>query len=871
MKKIQCAFASLLLLFAASSTNPVHAALPGTKVIKLTSRSQSPLAKRQFGASVAMSSAFAVVGEPAYDLGNPTPGAVHIFNAATGAFVRTIRPADGVDGDGFGSSVAIQGKYLLVGANRRMSSGLGAAYLFDVGTGKQLRKISGFDPFDYFGQSVAIHGDLLFVTAPEAFNRRGKVLVQGLYDPTITGVLKDDSAPSFSFLGSALYAYGDQIVVSSIYELYFFNRFTYQTSVSPSGISSSTAFAPSLVGSGFNILASCPLNDIAYSDGGSIHGISFSNKVMNVRPVDPTPGANRLLGRLMAMEGSTLVASAEGGAAGTSLIVHDVSSSSTLAVITPQDLATNVQHSALALSGNRLLVGSMDDDMLGTDAGVAYLIQPLPQAPGFVTLATKGDPAPGFAGITLNTMGDAVLGNQSFAITRSTLAGPGSNRNKDVGMYSEVGHKGFLDSAVKSRQNFFGTTFFGNAGSPISNDMTYTIFPCSLTGPAIDATNNMIVLADNGSSISTVIRTGTPLFGFPSITTRTVIQAAQSNSASRVAVRLDAKLAPGSTTLNNDSLIALQTHAGVNMQVVREDTDLGMDFRIAQIAPRVSFHSDAYLFSAAVTSTSDPTFNQRGLFRKAPAGGLDYLYVTDSPIPGGSGFKYSQFLGEGGSSANMCLRVTVKGTGISAANNEVILFDRGTGLTTTFQKGSSIIGRIVRVWPMGNRLLAHVTLKGPGITSANNAALYLYQEDGSFSKILQRGDSISGTDGGRINSIQRVEVANLSGHFAVLATLSAVPSASNLVLLRGDVNSGSAALIDESSLRRPALILRKGQSIANGFAGTTKLTSLTFPNNGTVDATGVGHKGLGSVVGSDGSVLLRATFSDRSTRLIRVP
>lgn len=40
----------------------------------------------------------------------------------------------------------------------------------------------------------------------------------------------------------------------------------------------------------------------------------------------------------------------------------------------------------------------------------------------------------------------------------------------------------------------------------------------------------------------------------------------------------------------------------------------------------------------------------------------------------------------------MCLRVTVKGTGISAANNEVILFDRGTGLTTTFQKGALLSG-----------------------------------------------------------------------------------------------------------------------------------------------------------------------------------
>ena len=127
MKRTQRAIAPLLLCFVAFLTSPVQAALPGTQVIKLTSRTSSSLAKRQFGAAVAMSGAYAVVGEPAYDPVNPTPGAVHVFSASTGAFVRTIKPADGVDGDGFGCSVAIQGRYLLVGANRRMSSGLGAA------------------------------------------------------------------------------------------------------------------------------------------------------------------------------------------------------------------------------------------------------------------------------------------------------------------------------------------------------------------------------------------------------------------------------------------------------------------------------------------------------------------------------------------------------------------------------------------------------------------------------------------------------------------------------------------------------------------------------------------------------------------------
>jgi hypothetical protein len=37
-----------------------------------------------------------------------------------------------------------------------------------------------------------------------------------------------------------------------------------------------------------------------------------------------------------------------------------------------------------------------------------------------------------------------------------------------------------------------------------------------------------------------------------------------------------------------------------------------------------------------------------------------------------------------------------------------------------------------------------------------------------------------------------------------------------------------------------------------------------------MDVTGVGRKGLASVISSTGSILLRATFSDRSSRIIRL-
>jgi hypothetical protein len=864
---------TLLLCLAALIAAPAHAALPGMKVIKLTTRTTGTLTTREFGAAVAISDTYAVVGEPAYDPASPKSGAVHVFNATTGAFIRTLKPTDSTNNDGFGFSLAIQGKYLLVGANRRMTLGLGAAYLFDLSTGKQLRKIDPFEQMDFFGHAVAISGDLLFVSAPEAFNRRGKVLIQGLFDPTITGVIKDDAAPSTAYLGTGLYAYGNQVVVSApgIGQIYTFNRTTQKSSHSPFGVSSNTPIANVIVGSGHTILFSCPLNDANHSDGGTIHGLTFANTTSTVRPVDPAPAANRKLGRLMAMDNATLVASVESGAAGTSLLVHDLSASSTLLVINPQDLATNVPHSALALSGNRLLIGASGDDMLATDAGVAYLIQPLPLAGGFVTIAARNDPAPGFPGILHNSLGDAAMSFQGLAVTRSTLTGTGSNGGKDIGMYSEVGHPGYLDSVVKSRQLYSGTTLFGSPGSPISNDSAYSIFPSALTGPGITSANNAALFADSTSGVTTVVRKGIPLFGFSTFTVANLRQAAQSATANRVAVRLDAKIGTTGALPENDSAIAMFSHVGVTTDLVREGDNFEMGLKFGQIAPRVALHSDACYFNAPLIDPVNPTDKMSGVFKKLPSGALTMELMNGGTPPGAPDFRYVSFLGEGGSSANMCVRASIKGSTITSANNEMILFNNGSGLSTPFQKGGSIINRIIRVWPLGNRLLAHVTLKGSGFNASNNEALYLYQENGSFSRILQKGYLLPGTNGARVGTFQRVEASARTGHYALLVSLTGSPASTNQMLLRGNVDSGSPSDVDTFSLRAPVPALRKGQLIANGYAGTTRLTSLAFPNNATVDTTSIGRKGLASVVSATGTVLLRATLSDGTTRLIRVP
>ena len=117
----------------------------------------------QLGTSVAIDGAGVVVGAPLADVFGADSGAAYVFDSATGAVVHTLTPADAAAGDQFGQSVAIDGNLVVVGT-------LGAAYLFDASSGQQLFKLlptggSTTLGLSGFGESVAIDSGLVVVGA----------------------------------------------------------------------------------------------------------------------------------------------------------------------------------------------------------------------------------------------------------------------------------------------------------------------------------------------------------------------------------------------------------------------------------------------------------------------------------------------------------------------------------------------------------------------------------------------------------------------------------------------------------------------------------------------------------------------------------
>ena len=142
-------------------------------------------ANDEFGSSVAVSGGTALVGAPGN--GNvAAPGAAYVFVQSGSSWSQQaeLAPNDGVANDYFGISVALAGGTALVGANQEAvngNSGQGAADVF-VQSGSVWTEVEQLLASDgaanaAFGTSVAISGSTMLVGAPGAGNAQGAAYV----------------------------------------------------------------------------------------------------------------------------------------------------------------------------------------------------------------------------------------------------------------------------------------------------------------------------------------------------------------------------------------------------------------------------------------------------------------------------------------------------------------------------------------------------------------------------------------------------------------------------------------------------------------------------------------------------------------------
>jgi Ca2+-binding RTX toxin-like protein/Leucine-rich repeat (LRR) protein len=318
----------------------------GTDVLK---KLQNPTlaAGDQFGQSIASLGQNILVGDPLDDTAAANAGAVYLIDGITGALLRTFLPPLPAAGTQFGFSIAVLGNNVLIGAPLAKvgnTNSAGAAYLFDSQSGALLQTFVSPTPSsgDEFGWSVAALGNNALIGAPlDEVAAGSNTGVAYLFDPAT---------------GQAIHTY-----------------------LSPTPTTGDN-FGLSVAAAGNNILVAAPFATAAsIKNAGAVYLLDASTG-SNLRTlISPHPAANEGFGNAVAASASNLFIGApfHNNNAG-AVYVYDFTGANLVRTIDNPNLAaprTDDQFaSSLAVSGNKLLVGSPFDFPGGVDhAGNAFL------------------------------------------------------------------------------------------------------------------------------------------------------------------------------------------------------------------------------------------------------------------------------------------------------------------------------------------------------------------------------------------------------------------------------------------------------------------------------------------------------------------
>lgn len=209
MRRLSAAFLALFLTFAFQSAEAQ------------TTVDGSAQKMMGFARSVSVADGSVFIGEPA----NPhQSGLVFVYDRSDAEWAQKsiLKASDGKIGDGFGSALHANGSRVLVGAPDHHED-RGAAYVFDRGSDGAWSESARFAISDTskegeFGSSVALHGDIAFIGAPDEQDGFGAVYV---YSRASSGswsqqarIANPDTAKGLGF-GSALAADGERLLVGA--------------------------------------------------------------------------------------------------------------------------------------------------------------------------------------------------------------------------------------------------------------------------------------------------------------------------------------------------------------------------------------------------------------------------------------------------------------------------------------------------------------------------------------------------------------------------------------------------------------------------------------------------------------------------------
>ena len=185
-------------------------------------QASDPEAYDSFAKAVAIDGNYTVVGAPYEDTSASDAGSVYVYKKALNGDmiqIAKLQADDAEKSDRFGSAVAVDGAYIVVGASDEdtTATGAGSVYIFKVAaddTVSQVAKVQAADASygSHFGVSVSISGQYIAVGADDS-----SYILKIAADDTVTQLDKvtgSDTTSSDNF-GSSVAISGDYIVVGA--------------------------------------------------------------------------------------------------------------------------------------------------------------------------------------------------------------------------------------------------------------------------------------------------------------------------------------------------------------------------------------------------------------------------------------------------------------------------------------------------------------------------------------------------------------------------------------------------------------------------------------------------------------------------------
>ncbi len=276
----------------------------------------------KLGGSVAVGDGIAVLGAPGHPDFTDT-GAAYIVDSGSGswAVVDKLMASDSAAGAKFGSAVATDGQWALIGAE-----GSASAYVFrnEGGTWTEYQKLTPPESAPSYGFAVGLSGNTAVIGAYGALSYSGKSYVYS-FDGTSWGLsqtLSVAGAAAYDFFGSAVAVSGNAIAVGAYGEdtggtntgtVYLFRKigssWTQEQELKPGDLAAGDSFGRVLSLSGDSLVSGSPRHDSLGSDSGAayIYWFDGSNWTLDAKLTGSDTAPGDQFGSSVAISGSVIV------------------------------------------------------------------------------------------------------------------------------------------------------------------------------------------------------------------------------------------------------------------------------------------------------------------------------------------------------------------------------------------------------------------------------------------------------------------------------------------------------------------------------------------------------------------------------------